>query len=129
MNLHRLDEVRLTNPSQTVGTIMALAGVLLFFVLASIGFFPVAYLSLLLALVGIVVAAAGIRAESSRVQAPRQVQPSSIPMRVETPIQPATREIYKEREIIREIVKIRCRNCGTLFEEKANRCPHCGAPP
>ena len=42
--------------------------------------------------------------------------------------QPVTREVYKEREIIREIVKIRCRNCGTLFEEKLNRCPHCGAP-
>lgn len=42
---------------------------------------------------------------------------------------PVTKEVYKEREIIREIVKVRCRNCGTLFEEKLNRCPHCGAPP
>jgi rubrerythrin len=42
--------------------------------------------------------------------------------------QPVTKEIYREREIIREIVKIRCRNCGTLFEERLNRCPHCGAP-
>jgi hypothetical protein len=42
--------------------------------------------------------------------------------------QPVTKEVYRET-IIREIVKIRCRNCGTLFEEKVNRCPHCGAPP
>jgi rubrerythrin len=37
--------------------------------------------------------------------------------------------VYREKETIREIVKIRCRHCGTLFEEKMNRCPHCGAPP
>jgi len=43
--------------------------------------------------------------------------------------QPVAKEVYREREtIIREIVKIRCRNCGTLFEEKMDRCPHCGAP-
>jgi predicted Zn-ribbon and HTH transcriptional regulator len=42
--------------------------------------------------------------------------------------QPVTKEVYRET-VIREIVKIRCRNCGTLFEEKLNRCPHCGAPP
>jgi RNA polymerase subunit RPABC4/transcription elongation factor Spt4 len=47
----------------------------------------------------------------------------------EIPQQPVYKEVYKEREIIREIVKIRCRNCGTPFEEKLNRCPHCGAPP
>jgi len=45
------------------------------------------------------------------------------------PNQPIAREVYREREIIREIVKIRCRNCGVLFEEKLNHCPHCGAPP
>ena len=31
--------------------------------------------------------------------------------------------IIKEREI----VKIRCRHCGFLFEEKLNKCPNCGA--
>jgi predicted Zn-ribbon and HTH transcriptional regulator len=43
--------------------------------------------------------------------------------------QAVVREVYKEREVIREIVKIRCRHCGTLFEEKLDRCPHCGAGP
>jgi len=35
-------------------------------------------------------------------------------------------EVVKEREVIREIVKIRCRYCGQLYEEKLDRCPHCG---
>lgn len=34
--------------------------------------------------------------------------------------------IVKEREMIREIVKIRCPYCGHLYEEKLDRCPHCG---
>jgi len=34
--------------------------------------------------------------------------------------------VVKEREVIREIVKIRCRYCGQLYEEKLDRCPHCG---
>jgi DNA-directed RNA polymerase subunit RPC12/RpoP len=32
----------------------------------------------------------------------------------------------KEREIIREVVKIRCSYCGNLYEETEDRCPHCG---
>lgn len=38
------------------------------------------------------------------------------------------REVIKEKETIREIVKIRCRHCGELFEEKKTRCPYCNAP-
>jgi rubrerythrin len=44
------------------------------------------------------------------------------------PTQPQTKEIYRERETIREVVKIRCRHCGRLHEEKLDTCPHCGAP-
>jgi len=38
--------------------------------------------------------------------------------------------LVKEREVIkeREIVKIRCRYCGKLFDERLDKCPHCGAP-
>lgn len=32
------------------------------------------------------------------------------------------------REIVREVVKVRCRYCGNLMEEAADRCPFCGAP-
>jgi len=32
----------------------------------------------------------------------------------------------KEREIIREIVKIRCPYCNILYDEKYDKCPHCG---
>lgn len=35
--------------------------------------------------------------------------------------------VIKEREIIREIVKIRCPYCGGLYEETLDKCPHCGA--
>jgi len=34
--------------------------------------------------------------------------------------------IVKEKEIIREIVKIRSANCGNLCNEKLDKCPHCG---
>ena len=36
--------------------------------------------------------------------------------------------VYKEKETIRELIKIRCSHCGTLFEERLDRCPHCSAP-
>jgi Na+/H+ antiporter NhaC len=32
-----------------------------------------------------------------------------------------------EKEIIREIVKIRCPYCGNLYDEGQNKCPTCGA--
>jgi len=35
--------------------------------------------------------------------------------------------VMKEREVIREIVKVRCRYCGQLYEERLDRCPRCGA--
>jgi len=41
--------------------------------------------------------------------------------------QTAAREVYKEQVITREIVKIRCRHCGKLYEERLDTCPHCGA--
>ena len=35
-------------------------------------------------------------------------------------------QVVKEREIVREIVKIRCSYCGNLYDEKLDKCPHCG---
>jgi len=37
-----------------------------------------------------------------------------------------SRVIVKEREIIKEIVKIRCPYCNNLYDEKYDKCPHCG---
>jgi len=31
------------------------------------------------------------------------------------------------KEVVKEIVKIRCGHCGNLFDERANKCPNCGA--
>jgi hypothetical protein len=36
------------------------------------------------------------------------------------------RGIIREKETIREIVKIRCQFCGNLYNETIDRCPHCG---
>jgi len=35
--------------------------------------------------------------------------------------------VIKEKEIIREIVKVRCKYCGRLYDETENQCPHCRA--
>jgi len=35
--------------------------------------------------------------------------------------------IVKEKEIIREIVKMRCPYCGNVYDETLDKCPHCGA--
>lgn len=32
-----------------------------------------------------------------------------------------------EKEIIREVVKIRCSYCGNLYDEGQDKCPYCGA--
>lgn len=34
--------------------------------------------------------------------------------------------IVREREIIKEIVKIRCPYCNNLYDEKYDKCPYCG---
>lgn len=34
--------------------------------------------------------------------------------------------VVKEREIIREIIKIRCPYCNNLYDERYDNCPHCG---
>jgi len=36
---------------------------------------------------------------------------------------PATRE----KVIVREIVKVRCKYCGNLFDATPGKCPNCGA--
>jgi hypothetical protein len=36
-------------------------------------------------------------------------------------------KVVKERIIIRESVKLRCRYCGNLYDQGMNKCPHCGA--
>jgi len=36
--------------------------------------------------------------------------------------------VTTHREVIREIVKVPCKNCGTRVEWTAARCPNCSAP-
>jgi flagellar basal body-associated protein FliL len=33
----------------------------------------------------------------------------------------------REKEIIREVVKIRCSYCGNLYDDSMDKCPYCGA--
>jgi len=36
-------------------------------------------------------------------------------------------KVVKEKEIVKEIVKIRCPYCRSLYDESHSRCPHCGS--
>lgn len=35
--------------------------------------------------------------------------------------------LVREKEIIREVIKIRCSYCGSLYDENLDKCPYCGA--
>ncbi|MBS7649229.1 hypothetical protein KEJ17_06290, partial [Candidatus Bathyarchaeota archaeon] len=41
--------------------------------------------------------------------------------------QPAAAPVIKEKEVIREVVMVPCKYCGTLFPQTETICPHCGA--
>lgn len=36
-------------------------------------------------------------------------------------------KVPRETIVLKEIVKIRCRYCGKLYDERQDTCPHCGA--
>jgi rubrerythrin len=44
------------------------------------------------------------------------------------PPQQQAHVIYKEKETIREVVKVPCKYCGTLVDVTSPKCPSCGAP-
>ncbi len=46
---------------------------------------------------------------------------------VENQVFPENPQVVREKEIIREVVKIRCSYCGTLYDETLDKCPNCGA--
>lgn len=35
--------------------------------------------------------------------------------------------VASEKEIIREVIRIRCPYCGNLYDENQTKCPNCGA--
>lgn len=39
---------------------------------------------------------------------------------------PEVASVIREREVIRQIVKIRCPYCSNLYDETYDNCPHCG---
>lgn len=43
-------------------------------------------------------------------------------------VEDKTVTIMKEKELVREVVKVRCRHCGALCLESSDKCPTCGAP-
>ena len=47
--------------------------------------------------------------------------------RVEDQAFPESPQVVREKEIIREVVKIRCSYCGSLYDENLDKCPNCGA--
>jgi len=60
-------------------------------------------------------------------QQPYQPPPQQQYYQQQPPPQPQQPAVYKEKEIIKEIVKVRCPYCGALVEQGVSRCPHCGA--
>ncbi len=63
----------------------------------------------------------------------RQHPPSSLPRRslpnvISIRVHGIQEPVVREREIIREIVKVPCRHCGALIENTSVRCPICDAP-
>lgn len=42
-------------------------------------------------------------------------------------LQPTAQPVIQEKEIIREVVMIPCKYCGTLMDQTATACPNCGA--
>ena len=42
-------------------------------------------------------------------------------------VEPSVSTVVKEKEIIREVVMIPCKYCGTLMPQTATACPNCGA--
>jgi hypothetical protein len=60
---------------------------------------------------------------------PAVVQATVTPQQpVQNPAQQPVQIVYKEKETIREIVKVRCEYCGTLIDVTSLKCPSCGAP-
>jgi hypothetical protein len=45
----------------------------------------------------------------------------------ENQVFPENPQVVREKEIIREIVKVRCAYCGTLYDQTLDKCPNCGA--
>ena len=37
-------------------------------------------------------------------------------------------DTISKKEIVEETTKISCSYCDNLYDEKSDRCPHCGAP-
>ncbi len=42
-------------------------------------------------------------------------------------VQPSAQAVVKEKEVIRQVVMIPCKYCGTLMDQLVTTCPNCGA--
>lgn len=62
----------------------------------------------------------GVIAVRGRPDAKRQTLEAQI-------AQPSAAPVIKEREVIREVVMIPCKYCGTLMPQTETVCPNCGA--
>jgi len=92
------------------------------------------YLGGILAFIGFVYFIYGLVAKSPQppatvyVPVPAPTPPpaqAAPPAPSQTPQQPQVKE---KEVIIREIVKVKCRYCGTLVDSTLSRCPNCGSP-
>ncbi len=42
-------------------------------------------------------------------------------------VQPSAQPVIKEKEVVRQVVMIPCKYCGTLMDQLVTTCPNCGA--
>ena len=81
---------------------------------------------LMLSVVAAIMAAFGAR-RNSKYQRFFASKSSSANMQTSVPDKPESAYRIEERkEIIREIVKVKCRYCGTLNPQEAQKCTSCG---
>ena len=67
-----------------------------------------------------------IYSEKSKLPEPEQaVDQSQLNYETE-PHNWAPQQVIKEKIIVKEVVKIKCQYCGTLYDQTASKCPHCG---
>lgn len=112
-------------PYRKFGYALIILGVITVFAFPAAGFGIL--VGIALALIG-AYAVVGVR-DIARSRYTEPEEPIAIESETEAEEVPqAMREVIREKEIVREIVKIRCRHCGTTFEERLDRCPNCGAP-
>ena len=84
---------------------------------------PILVLGLILLLVGL------FTSPPTPASPPQPLYYVQQPVYYSPPPPPPQPQLIQQKEVVtREIIKVRCRNCGALADVGVNNCPSCGAP-